>query len=168
MLFRSPKQPDRADQAAPETSAVATTKPDGTRPPPINQSKARFDRPPERPTSNPASTLKQAKLPAHDASQTSPSPATPATPKPDPAEAGLWAALGIGVGSLAALVISNKGKNAPRPSQPEPATQPARPPATLPEGIWAKPEPAPTSTGNAWLDGQLGYSGGIKHRRRWL
>jgi hypothetical protein len=74
------------------------------------------------------------------------------------------AAAGLG---LAALVKSLKGANAPIASpQPEPPA--GRPNMQLPSGIWATPEVQPETTGNPWLDSQLGYSGGIRTRRHGL
>jgi hypothetical protein len=118
------------------------------------------------------------------ATQPPPPPAAPAIPAPAPASApktepesmpsasppktpgegwliaGGVAAAGFG---LAAAVKGLKGVNAPKPEE-FPETPTGRPPMSLPDGIWAKPETTPETTGNDWLDQQLGYSGGIKHR----
>jgi hypothetical protein len=94
-----------------------------------------------------------------------PKPEEPATAPADgkPSGAGLWTAF-LGVGGLAALILASKGKNAP--SKPEAAAPGGRPVPRLPEGIWAPIKPKPATTGNEWLDRQLGYSGGITPRRR--
>jgi hypothetical protein len=87
-------------------------------------------------------------------------PASPTQAKPSPAA--VLIPLGTSILGLAALVMAKKGaRNAPTPQTPPP-----RQPEPF-AGIWSQPEPLPDSTGNAWLDNALGYSG-IKRRRRWL
>ncbi|MES2156092.1 MAG: hypothetical protein V4510_13240 [bacterium] len=96
------------------------------------------------------------------------------TPPPEPTSkapgegwlvAGGVAAAGIG---LAALVSNLKGANGHKVEESPETPPPGRPPMSLPDGIWAKPEAAPETTGNDWLDQHLGYSGGVKHRRHSL
>jgi hypothetical protein len=94
------------------------------------------------------------------------------SPKEEPRKGEAWllaggvAAAGLG---LAALVQGLKGANAPNASNAPASDQSklGRPGTQIPNGIWAEPEPWPATTGNDWLDQQLGYAGGIKHRRRW-
>lgn len=78
--------------------------------------------------------------------------------------AGGVAAVGLG---LAGLVKSLKDAHKPNDPAAPSAPTPARPGMEIPSGIWAAPE-APTSTGNEWVDHYLGYSGGIKPRKRGL
>lgn len=84
------------------------------------------------------------------------------TPAPSPApESGLWLPFAISVGSLAALVLANKGKNAPKPQ-----AIPARaPPVEAWPGIWTQPDPI-QSTGFPYVDRMLGHSGLPATRRR--
>jgi hypothetical protein len=121
--------------------------------------------PPPAPPPTPAPTAPPAPAPA---AKPEPASQPPAPPSKAPGEGWLIAggATAAGLG-LAALVKGLKGANAPKPEQfPDPPT--GRPPMALPDGIWATPEAVPETTGNDWLDQQLGYSGGVKHLKHTL
>jgi hypothetical protein len=93
-----------------------------------------------------------------------PADSPPKSPADDWLIAGGAALTGLG---LAALVKNLKGANAPTEAT-EPQPPAGRPNMQLPSGIWATPEVQPETTGNPWLDSQLGYSGGIRTRRHGL
>lgn len=76
----------------------------------------------------------------------------------------IGAGLGASALGLAALVKNLKGANKPTDA-PAPTSSGRRPGMTIPDGIWAKPEPI-IPTGDPYLDNLLGYSGLPKPRRR--
>jgi hypothetical protein len=165
------KLPEAAPKVLPATQPTPPAQTPKPRPaPPLPVAEAPTTSPPEpQATAPPAPKPSQ---PVATAPSQAPAPAAPpkdpqpaATPKPEASQGGeLLTALGIGVGSLAALVLANKGKNAP-PAKAPAQTEPARPPARLPDGIWAQPEPIQPS-GIDYVDRMLGYSGLPKPRRR--
>ena len=121
------------------------------------------------PTAPPPATPAPIGTPPPSAPAPKPEPESPSAAQPKTAGEGWLIAGGVaaaGVG-LAAVVQGLKGANAPKPEE-FPEAPAGRPSMSLPEGIWAKPETTPETTGNDWLDQQLGYSGGIKHRRHTL